>query len=87
MKLLLEKWRKDPTNKVLVFTKSVKLIEMLEHLLKVRSKYSYLAFVINGRLSSSFQVILSSSLTEVPSKRLVGTCDLYDFSFLISLHP
>ncbi|KAK0497746.1 RAD26-like SNF2 family DNA-dependent ATPase [Armillaria luteobubalina] len=37
LKLLLEKWRKDPTNKVLIFTKSVKLIEMLEHLLKVRS--------------------------------------------------
>ncbi|KAK0201011.1 P-loop containing nucleoside triphosphate hydrolase protein [Desarmillaria ectypa] len=37
LKLLLKKWRKDPTNKVLIFTKSVKLIEMLEHLLKVRS--------------------------------------------------
>ncbi|KAK0463087.1 RAD26-like SNF2 family DNA-dependent ATPase [Desarmillaria tabescens] len=37
LKLLLGKWRKDPTNKVLIFTKSVKLIEMLEHLLKVRS--------------------------------------------------
>jgi SNF2 family DNA or RNA helicase len=30
LKVLLEEWRKDRTNKVLIFTKSVKLLEMLE---------------------------------------------------------
>ncbi|GLB44628.1 putative SNF2 family N-terminal domain containing protein [Lyophyllum shimeji] len=38
--LLLE-WRKDPTNKVLIFTKSVKLLEMLEFHLKSRG-YGFL---------------------------------------------
>ncbi|THH28182.1 hypothetical protein EUX98_g6002 [Antrodiella citrinella] len=34
---LLKEWRKDPTSKVLIFTKSVKLLEMLEfHLLSER---------------------------------------------------
>ncbi|KAF7345108.1 DNA excision repair protein ERCC-6-like 2 [Mycena venus] len=32
---LLEDWRRDRTNKVLIFTKSVKLLEMMSHQLKV----------------------------------------------------
>ncbi|KAG6890202.1 hypothetical protein C0995_010213 [Termitomyces sp. Mi166 len=36
LELLLKEWCKDPTNKVLVFTKSVKLLEMLEFHLKSR---------------------------------------------------
>lgn len=35
---LLKSWRKDPTNKVLIFTKSVKLLEMLDFHLKSQSK-------------------------------------------------
>ncbi|KAJ7353609.1 RAD26-like SNF2 family DNA-dependent ATPase [Mycena albidolilacea] len=38
---LLEDWRKDRTNKVLIFTKSVKLLEMMAHQLKVAS-YGFL---------------------------------------------
>jgi len=30
LEVLLREWRRDATNKVLVFTKSVKLLEMLE---------------------------------------------------------
>ena len=30
LQTLLKEWRKDPTNKVLIFTKSVKLLEMLD---------------------------------------------------------
>jgi hypothetical protein len=30
LEALLKEWRKDRTNKVLIFTKSVKLLEMLE---------------------------------------------------------
>ncbi|TEB22485.1 hypothetical protein FA13DRAFT_1641399 [Coprinellus micaceus] len=38
---LLKDWRKDPTNKVLIFTKSIKLLNMLDHHIKTRS-YGYL---------------------------------------------
>jgi hypothetical protein len=38
LETLLRQWRKDPTNKVLIFTKSVKLIGILEFLLKKSSK-------------------------------------------------
>ncbi|KAL0952740.1 hypothetical protein HGRIS_006971 [Hohenbuehelia grisea] len=37
LETLLTQWRKDPTNKVLIFTKSVKLLEMLEFHLQTRS--------------------------------------------------
>lgn len=40
--MLLQEWRTDRTNKVLIFTKSVKLIEMLEFLLRERGAYSFL---------------------------------------------
>ncbi|KAH0579842.1 hypothetical protein H2248_002670 [Termitomyces sp. 'cryptogamus'] len=36
LELLLKEWRKDQSNKVLIFTKSVKLLEMLEFHLKSR---------------------------------------------------
>jgi len=36
LELLLKEWRKDPTNKVLIFTKSVKLLVMLEFHLNTR---------------------------------------------------
>ncbi|TFK69776.1 hypothetical protein BDN72DRAFT_585227 [Pluteus cervinus] len=39
--LLLQEWRKDPTNKLLIFTKSVKLIGMLEFHLSARG-YGFL---------------------------------------------
>ncbi|KAJ7145823.1 P-loop containing nucleoside triphosphate hydrolase protein [Mycena epipterygia] len=38
---LLKEWREDRTNKALIFTKSVKLLEMLSHLLKVEG-YGFL---------------------------------------------
>ncbi|KAF8064179.1 RAD26-like SNF2 family DNA-dependent ATPase [Lyophyllum atratum] len=41
LELLLKEWRRDPTNKVLIFTKSVKLLEMLEFHLKSRG-YGFL---------------------------------------------
>ncbi|KAI0255595.1 P-loop containing nucleoside triphosphate hydrolase protein [Lactifluus subvellereus] len=37
---LLQEWRRDPTNKVLIFTKSVKLLDMLEFHLK-RQHYGF----------------------------------------------
>jgi hypothetical protein len=38
LEVLLKEWRKDRTNKVLIFTKSVKLLEMLEFHLGAKSK-------------------------------------------------
>lgn len=39
LKDLLDVWRREGDNKVLIFTKSVKLLEMLEHRLKESSKF------------------------------------------------
>ncbi|THU93848.1 hypothetical protein K435DRAFT_861148 [Dendrothele bispora CBS 962.96] len=39
---LLKEWRKDPSNKVLIFTKSVKLLEMLEFHVKSQA-FNYVA--------------------------------------------
>ena len=39
LETLLQEWRRDPANKVLIFTKSVKLLDMLEFHLKRQSKY------------------------------------------------
>lgn len=39
LELLLAEWRKDPTNKVLIFTKAKKLIEMLEYHLQAEGEY------------------------------------------------
>ncbi|KAF8904775.1 P-loop containing nucleoside triphosphate hydrolase protein [Gymnopilus junonius] len=41
LEVLLKEWRKDRTNKVLIFTKSVKLLEMLEFHLNTRN-YGFL---------------------------------------------
>ena len=38
LNVLLEEWKKDQTNKILIFTKSVKLLEMLDYHLNVKSK-------------------------------------------------
>ncbi len=38
LEALLKEWRKDRTNKVLIFTKSVKLLEMLEYHLNAESE-------------------------------------------------
>jgi hypothetical protein len=38
LEVLLKEWRKDRTNKVLIFTKSVKLLEMLEFHLGAKRK-------------------------------------------------
>ena len=38
LEVLLKEWRKDRTNKVLIFTKSVKLLDMLEFHLGSKSK-------------------------------------------------
>ena len=40
LETLLQEWRRDPTNKVLIFTKSVKLLEMLEYHVKRKRKES-----------------------------------------------
>ncbi|KAI0270605.1 P-loop containing nucleoside triphosphate hydrolase protein [Gloeopeniophorella convolvens] len=40
LETLLQEWRKDPTNKVLIFTKSVKLLDMLEFHLR-RQHYGF----------------------------------------------
>jgi len=39
LELLLKEWRKDRSNKVLIFTKSVKLIEMLEFHLNTQGQW------------------------------------------------
>jgi len=38
LEVLLREWRKDRSNKVLIFTKSVKLLEMLDFHLQTRGK-------------------------------------------------
>jgi DNA excision repair protein ERCC-6-like 2 len=38
LQALLEEWHKDKTNKVLVFTKSVKLLEILEYHVESQSE-------------------------------------------------
>ena len=40
LETLLQEWRRDPTNKVLIFTKSVKLLEMLEYHVRRKRKGS-----------------------------------------------
>ncbi|KAH9953604.1 P-loop containing nucleoside triphosphate hydrolase protein [Russula dissimulans] len=40
LETLLKEWHRDPANKVLIFTKSVKLLEMLDYLLK-RQHYGF----------------------------------------------
>lgn len=40
LETLLQEWRRDITNKVLIFTKSVKLLEMLEYHFKRKRKES-----------------------------------------------
>jgi hypothetical protein len=40
LETLLHEWRRDSANKVLIFTKSVKLLDMLEHHIKSRRKES-----------------------------------------------
>jgi hypothetical protein len=40
LETLLQEWRRDSTNKVLIFTKSVKLLEMLEYHVKRKRKES-----------------------------------------------
>ncbi len=39
LETLLQEWHRDGSNKVLIFTKSVKLLDMLEFHLKRQSKY------------------------------------------------
>jgi len=51
LEVLLKEWRKDRTNKVLIFTKSVKLLEMLDFHLQTR-----------GRLISSASLPINSVL-------------------------
>jgi hypothetical protein len=43
---LLREWRKDHTNKVLIFTKSVKLLDMLEFHLNTNSMHKTLSVSI-----------------------------------------
>ena len=42
LELLLKEWKKDNSNKVLIFTKSVKLLEMLEFHLNSRGSLAKL---------------------------------------------
>ena len=51
LELLLKEWKKDKSNKVLIFTKSVKLLEMLE-------------FHLNSRGSSEIVFKLDAIMTE-----------------------
>lgn len=39
LETLLQEWRRDPENKVLIFTKSVKLLDMLEYHLRREGEY------------------------------------------------
>lgn len=39
LEVLLREWRKDPSNKVLIFTKSVKLLDMLDFHLKTQGSH------------------------------------------------
>ena len=46
LEALLKEWRKDRTNKVLIFTKSVKLLEMLEFHLGAKRKTVLFSYVL-----------------------------------------
>ena len=41
LETLLQEWHRDPINKVLIFTKSVKLLNMLDYHLKSHCKESH----------------------------------------------
>ncbi|KAJ7778517.1 P-loop containing nucleoside triphosphate hydrolase protein [Mycena metata] len=60
---LLRDWRKDRTNKVLIFTKSVKLLEMIAHQLKVVS-YGYLQ--LDGHTKQSERMAIIDQFHEDP---------------------
>ncbi|PSS30856.1 hypothetical protein PHLCEN_2v2583 [Hermanssonia centrifuga] len=71
LEALLKKWRKDRTNKVLIFTKSVKLLEMLEYHLNAES----LGFVkLDGSTKQAARMPIIDEFHEDPDK----------FVFLIS---
>ncbi|PPQ68987.1 hypothetical protein CVT25_009172 [Psilocybe cyanescens] len=53
---LLKNWRTDKTNKVLIFTKSVKLLEMLEHYLKMQF-YSHLKLDGSTKQESRMDIV------------------------------
>ncbi|KAJ7260962.1 P-loop containing nucleoside triphosphate hydrolase protein [Mycena haematopus] len=53
---LLKDWRKDPTNKVLIFTKSVKLLEMMAHQLKVAG-YGFLQLAGSTKQTERMSII------------------------------
>ncbi|THG99115.1 hypothetical protein EW026_g3177 [Hermanssonia centrifuga] len=71
LEALLKEWRKDRTNKVLIFTKSVKLLEMLEYHLNAES----LGFVkLDGSTKQAARMPIIDEFHEDPDK----------FVFLIS---
>ncbi|KDR74087.1 hypothetical protein GALMADRAFT_227782 [Galerina marginata CBS 339.88] len=56
LEVLLKEWRKDLTNKVLIFTKSVKLLEMLEFHLNTRN-YGFLKLDGNTKQTDRMPMI------------------------------
>ncbi|KAF8154005.1 P-loop containing nucleoside triphosphate hydrolase protein [Crassisporium funariophilum] len=56
LEVLLKEWRKDRTNKVLIFTKSVKLLEMLEFHLNTRG-YGFLKLDGNTKQTDRMPMI------------------------------
>lgn len=76
---LLQKWRVDRTNKVLIFTKSVKLLNMLEFHLRIQSKLLFQNISLCIKAYKS-QVMDSSNLTVVQSRKIVcsvNQCPLF----------
>ncbi|TFK37622.1 P-loop containing nucleoside triphosphate hydrolase protein [Crucibulum laeve] len=61
---LLREWRRDPTNKVLIFTKSVKLLEMLEFHL---SAHSYGFLKLDGSTKQSNRMPMIDKFNTDPS--------------------
>ncbi|GJJ09268.1 hypothetical protein Clacol_003490 [Clathrus columnatus] len=72
LKDLLEAWRREGNNKVLIFTKSVKLLEMLEH----RLKESFIEFrKLDGSTKQTDRMPMVDEFNEDPDV----------FAFLISI--
>lgn len=65
LELLLKEWRKDQTNKLLIFTKSVKLLEMLDFHLNTKGK-----FVDNQTTVGKFELLLGQ---DIPFSNLMAT--------------
>ncbi|KAJ7482264.1 RAD26-like SNF2 family DNA-dependent ATPase [Mycena galericulata] len=64
---LLRDWRKDKTNKVLIFTKSVKLLDMMAHQLKTQDGEPYGFLRLDGKIHQTDRMAIIDSFHRDPN--------------------